>query len=288
MSAIHLLKRRISTAKNISKITKAMEMVAASKMKRAQDQAIATRPYSKALTSSLQMLAERTDASLHPLLQQHEEGIPVVVVISTDKGQCGALNTNLFKALATWKRQFSDGVVVAIGKKAVTFCQVYGVPLHAQFTELPNIISTVDLLPISSLVIEGFLDKKFQSVHLIHTNFINTLSQQTHTMQLLPMSRPEAGDISTETIEIEPTYIFEPTPEAILEELLPYYVENTIYQALLEAKASEHSARMVAMKNASENAGELMDELQLMFNKTRQENITSELLDIATASLTLN
>ena len=289
MSAIHLLKRRITTAKNISKITKAMEMVAASKMKKAQEQAIATRPYSQALTNSLQMLADRTDASLHPLLQQHEEGAPVVLLVSTDKGLCGGLNTNLFKALAEWKKRFPDGQVIAVGKKAVTFCQVYGFALYAEFTELPDTISTTELLPMTTLLIESFLDKKFQSVHLIYTDFINTLSQQTRTMQLLPMSRADvAQDPSMETPMIEPTYIFEPSPQAILEELLPYYVENTVYQALLEAKASEHSARMVAMKNASENAGDLMAELQLIFNKTRQENITNELLDITTASLTLN
>jgi F-type H+-transporting ATPase subunit gamma len=289
MSNIHQLKRRISSAKNISKITKAMEMVAASKMKKAQEQAIATRPYSRALTNSLQMLAARTEAGLHPLLQHHDSGVPVAIVISTDKGLCGGLNTNLFKAAVEWMKQHKDGKFIMVGKKAVTFAQIYGLPLHAQFTEMPDAVRTSDLLPISSLLMEGFLSNEFASVQLIYTDFINTLSQLTRSLQLLPMTATEVvADPTMEAPMIDPMYMFEPNPTAILEELLPYYVENTLYQALLEAKASEHSARMVAMKNASENAGELMDELQLVFNKTRQENITSELLDISTASLTLN
>ncbi len=289
MSNIHQLKRRISSAKNISKITKAMEMVAASKMKKAQEQAIATRPYSRALTNSLQMLASRTEAGLHPLLQQHDSGTPMALVISTDKGLCGGLNTNLFKAAVEWMKQHKDGKFIMVGKKAVTFAQVYGLPLYAQFTDMPDAVRTSDLLPVSALLMEGFLSNEFASVQLIYTDFINTLSQLTRSLQLLPLTAQQVAiDPTMEAPMIDPIYMFEPNPTAILEELLPYYVENTLYQALLEAKASEHSARMVAMKNASENAGELMDELQLVFNKTRQENITSELLDISTASLTLN
>lgn len=288
MSNIHQLKRRISTAKNISKITKAMEMVAASKMKRAQDQALSARPYARALINSLKMVAKNTDSSLHPLLETHEAGLDVAIIISTDKGLCGALNTNLLKATSQWSKLHQNSAVIAVGKKAINFARTYGFKLHAQFTDLPDTVTTADLLPISTLVIEGFLNYTFRSVHLIYTDFINTLSQQVTTNQLLPLIEMEIEDQAMVQNVFEPMYLFEPTPEQILEELLPYYVENAIFQSLLEGKASEHSARMVAMKNASENAGELVDELRLMFNKSRQESITRELLEITTATMTLN
>ncbi len=289
MSNIHQLKRRISTAQNISKITKAMEMVAASKMKKAQDQALASRPYAESLFNSLKMLAGKTDSSLHPLLSHHETGKDVALIISTDKGLCGSLNTNLFKALSHWKQLQEQPIVIAIGKKAVKYARTYGYELEAQFTEIPDQVSVNDLLPISTLIIDGFLKKEFRSVTLIYTDFINTLTQTTAVAKLLPLETPSShADDPTDIEPMEAAYVFEPSPKVILDELLPYYVENAIYQSLLEAKASEQSARMVAMKNASENANELMSELELMFNKTRQESITNELLEITTATLTLS
>lgn len=290
MSNIHQLKRRINTSKNISKITKAMEMVAASKMKKAQDQAVSSRPYSQALFNSLQMLAGKTDSLAHPLLSHHSAGKPVAVIISTDKGLCGALNTNLFKMAHAWAEQNPEGAFIAIGKKAVDFARKTDLELHAQFTEMPDRLTTRDLLPISSVIVEGFLNQQFNSVKLFYTDFVNTLVQKTKIDQLLPLDpKPlEEVEVKTKQLSAEPIYVFEPSVKDVLEELLPYYVENSIFQALLEAKASEHSARMVAMKNASENADDLGDELRLIFNKTRQENITTELLDITTATLTVS
>ncbi len=300
MANTRQVKRRITTAKNISKITKAMEMVAASKMKRAQEQALAARPYALELLKSLRNVTERVDASLHPLLNHHTEGKKAVLVVGTDKGLCGSLNSHLLKQLIAFRQQVGDdAVVIAVGKRAVLFTRIIGLPIAAQFTDLPEKISMRDILPISSYVMEQFLNHSFSQVDVIYMDFVNTLKQVPQREQLLPVSREVVSDVAVEkwtdgelhtnevlvknTIE----YQFEPSAKAILNTLLPFYIENSIYHTFLEAKASEHSARMVAMKNASENAHDLMAELLLIFNKGRQQAITSELLDITTASLTL-
>jgi F-type H+-transporting ATPase subunit gamma len=288
MANARLIKRRITAAKNISKITKAMEMVAASKMKRAQEQATAARPYARALEISLQKVAQDSNPDLHPLLNTYNQGHPVLVVISTDKGLCGSLNTQLLKATMSWFEQYPDGKVIAIGKKAVHFCQISGFDILAQFTDLPEKISTADILPITSLVISNFTNQTFSLVTLVYMDFINTLSQKVRSVQLLPMS----SRAITEDVMAAPTlvheYTFEPSAKELLAFLLPYFLENTVYQAFLEARASEHSARMVTMKNASENANSLVGELKLEYNKSRQAAITSELLDITTASMTIS
>ncbi len=289
MANTRQIKRRIVAAQNISKITKAMEMVAASKMKRAQEQATAARPYSRALQSSLQKLSGFTDSSLHPLLATRETGIDVLLLISTDKGLCGSLNTNLFKSMLTWLKAHPEGRVIAVGKKAVAFARVSAVTLYAQFTNLPEKISIHDVLPITTLLMDRFLAAEFHSVTLLYMDFINTLTQHVRTAPLLPITAEhEYREASMIVPEVKSEYIFEPNPSQILNQLLPYYVENTVYQAFLEGRASEHSARMVSMKNAHENAQDLVGDLRLLFNKSRQSAITTELLDITTASMTVN
>lgn len=288
MSNARQIKQRIKTAKNISKITRAMEMVSASKMRRAQSQALATRPYTRALQESLATLASTINTNIHPYLSEHGEGIDIAIVISTDKGLCGGLNPNLFKETIAWQRKHPEGKLVLVGKKAVAFAKAYGLNVHAQFTNLPDTIGAADILPISSMVSKEFLEKDFKTVSIIYMDFISTLVQKVHTTNLLPLPKIEKTaeeDKSLVKKETSTEYIFEPSPKEILDDLLNYYLENTLYQSFLEAKASEHSARMVAMKNASENAGELMSELKLQFNKSRQAGITSELLDITTAIL---
>lgn len=285
------VKRRIGTAKNISKITKAMEMVAASKMKKAQDQALAARPYSQALYDSIATISQASKLDDHPLLSSHENGIPAIIMIGTDKGLCGALNGNLMKKLALWKKQHKNGEVVAVGKKAVLAARALGMNVHAQFTQIAENVTTQDIIPVMTLVLNGFTEQKFKSVDIIYTDFLNTLSQKPKQAALLPLSKTFKPDIVVEKVaEKIPTkeYVFEPSPKQILDNLLPFYLENTLYHSFLEAKASEHSARMVSMKNASENAGELVDELKLVYNKTRQQGITTELLDIISATMALN
>lgn len=287
MANARLIKRRISAAKNISKITKAMEMVAASKMKRAQEQATAARPYARALEMSLQKVAQDSNPNLHPLLENHNQGHPILVVIATDKGLCGSLNAQLQKASAKWFKQHPDGKVVAIGKKAVHFSRISGYEILAQFTDLPEKISTDDILPITTMVMEEFTNHQFSLVTLLYMDFINTLSQKVRSVQMLPISQEQINDETMTTPKIVHEYTFEPSAKELLKFLLPYFIENTVFQAFLEARASEHSARMVTMKNASENANSLVDELKLEFNKTRQAAITTELLDITTASMTI-
>jgi F-type H+-transporting ATPase subunit gamma len=270
-----------------------MEMVAASKMKRAQEQAVAARPYSRALQASLKKVSQNIDPSLHPLLSKHAEGLELLIVISTDKGLCGSLNNQLMKATHEWQRQHPEGQVVAVGKKAIHFSQLLGVKVFAQFTELPEHISTKDVLPITTLAQQEFLTHGVRSVDVLYTDFINTLSQKARRVQLLPIGEIDDFVIPADeqrTIvnpKLSHEYTIEPDPASILSDLLPYYVENSVYQAFLEARASEHSARMVTMKNASENASDLVSELKLEFNKSRQAAITSELLDITIASLTI-
>lgn len=288
MANTRQIKRRILSAQNISKITGAMEKVAASKMVKAQSQALEARPYARALAKSLQTVAKYTERSLHPLLSKHDLGIEVLVIVSTDKGLCGSLNTNIFKQVMHWKSAHPTGKFIAVGKKAAMFARFSGIDLEAQFTEIPEKIVTNDIVGLTELIIQKFLDKSYKSVDIAYTDFINTLSQQATIAPLLPIEPSyEFRDDTMVVPEISPQYVFEPSATTLLEELLPYYLEHTVYQLFLEAKASEQSARMVAMKNASENANELVGELKLLFNKSRQAAITNELLEITTATLSL-
>ncbi len=292
MANTRQIKRRISSAQNISKITSAMEMVAASKMKKAQNQAVESRPYAHALTQSLKKIAQYTDSSLHPLLSQHQAGAPCVVIVSTDKGLCGGLNTNILKQVSAWKKQHTGGVAIVIGKRGISVARVAGLPIEAQFTDLPEVISQEEIIPMIQLIKSKFLDQTYRSVDVIYTDFINTLSQKPDVIRLLPIAKEEAEFIPEQPKQVNPqvmpTYVFEPGAKELLDYLLPYYLENTLYHIMLESKASEYSARMVAMKNASENAMDLVAELQLMFNKSRQAAITAELLDITTAVMSLS
>ncbi|MFZ5376857.1 MAG: ATP synthase F1 subunit gamma [Patescibacteria group bacterium] len=291
MANTRQIKRRISTANNISKITKAMEMVAASKMKRAQDQALAARPYALTLVESLNALTRVVDPKLHPLLKKHQTGLNAVLLLATDKGLCGSLNTHLLKQLLQLKKKYGENLtVIAVGKRGVMAARSLGLNVFAQFTQIQEKVTAGDISPITQLVIDGYLEGEFQSVELIYMDFINTLSQLPRLEQLLPIVslKPKEEDSSIIDKKLASDYIFEPNPRAILDRLLPFYVENTIFHSFLELRASEHSARMVAMKNASENASELVDELKLIYNKSRQQAITNELLEITTATLALS
>ena len=287
MASVRQIQQRIKAAGNISKITKAMEMVSASKMRRAQEQALATRPYTRALQESLATLGTVINPELHPLLQPHGQGKDVAIILSSDKGLSGSLNPNLFKAMLEWYREQEDPSLILVGRKVAAFSQINNLAIHAQFTDLPDRIGFTDTLPITNLIAEGFLAREFRTVSLIYMDFISTLVQKPRTVQLLPLPKTLTmmGDESLAKPAQAKEYTFEPSPKEILNELLPYYLENSVYQAFLEGKASEHSARMVSMKNASENASELKGELTLEYNKFRQASITSELLDLSTALL---
>lgn len=287
MNNVRQIKQRIKTAQNIAKITKAMEMVSASKMKKAQEIALAARPYAQTLYESLQLLQQNVITYIHPLLKKHTAGKDVLILVSTDRGLCGSLNPNLFKNTIQWYNTHQNPELIVVGKKAVNFARIYGLQVQAEFIDLGDTIELEDILPISSLVTKGFIEESYKSVSIVFMDFVNTLTQKVTVTQILPLADIEALDEGAlVSSHISSEYVFEPNANEILNELLPYYLENSIFHAFLEAKASEHSARMVAMKNASENAKDLVHELNLAYNKSRQEGITTELLDITTAILT--
>lgn len=297
MPNIQALSRRIKTATNIKQITKAMEMVAASKMRRAQAQALSSRPYSQKLYRTLQTIATLTDPSTHPLLTPKDTGTDIVVILSTDKSLAGSLNTNLFRETQAFIDQKFSSVspeIIIIGQKARHFSVSSGFRLHAEFSNLPDPIRFADIIPITSMLIHGFEAGQFRSVTLLYMDFVSTLIQRFRAQTLLPftISWEEFVETPSEAIDAltpeKTSYTFEPNAKSILNWLLPYYVEMTLFQTILESRASEHSARMVAMKNASDNATDIIADLTLAYNKQRQAKITTELLDNITASLIVN
>lgn len=292
MAQARLIKSRIKSATNIAKITKAMEMVAASKMRRSQEQALASRPYTHKLLDMLHTIGKNTDSTLHALLSQPNPDAPeLLILITSDKGLAGSLNSNVFRYAQLELAQMRSPQIVAIGKKSKEFALKSGLPLVAEFTSLPDKLKLADVLPIAHLFVEGFLKGEFSSVRTIHAQFVSTISQSPEVNVLLPIA---LKNVSAHGVQPQPEvttgrkeYAFEPSPKEILDFLLPFYTENGFYQIMLEAKASEHSARMVAMKNASDNAKEIVGSLKLEYNRSRQAGITAELLDITTASLAL-
>jgi F-type H+-transporting ATPase subunit gamma len=274
------IRRRIGAVRNIKQITRAMQFVAASKLKRAQDATLASRPYSEKLEEVLADLATVLDQEDHPLLAQREGGRRVIVMITTDRGLAGPLNTN---AIRFASREITDHpgdvAVVTIGRKGRDAMRRARVPMVAHFAGFGDRPTFADVLSVSRLITEEYLSGTTGRVDLIFSRFISTLVQRPVMDQLLPIEPSE------DTSGIPGNqFIFEPSPAAVLEQLLPRYVATRIYQAVLESKASEESSRMVAMKNATENAEELIEDLTLAYNKVRQSNITREMIEIATGA----
>ena len=283
------IRRRIKSIRNIGQLTKAMQMVAASKMRRAQQHALAGRPYAALMNKVLVSLQKRTDARLHPLLAIREVKKELVLIISTDKGLAGALNTNLFREAATFDQ--SKTTFVVTGKKARQFVARTKRELLADF-ELKDAPSFVETKPVSKFCTEKFLNHEVDKVSVLYTHFINTVNQKPVIQTLLPISafdlpKGEKAEGATEDVDPMLGYVFEPSAERVLDAVLPYYIQYQVFQMILDARASEHSARMVAMKNATDNAKEFIKDLTLEYNKMRQASITTELLEIATAQMAL-
>jgi F-type H+-transporting ATPase subunit gamma len=283
------IRRRIKAIRNISQITKAMQMVAASKMRRAQQHALAGRPYAGLMNRVLVSLQKRTDPRLHPLLEIRPLQKELVLIISTDKGLAGSLNTNLFREVT--KFDTAKTVYVVTGRKARQFIARTKRELVADF-ELKDAPSFVETKPLSKFCIEKFLARDVDKVSVLYTHFINTVSQNAVVQTLLPISGfdlPKKETAEAETTDVDPLvgYVFEPTAEVVLDAVLPYYIQYQVFQMILDARASEHSARMVAMKNATDNANQFIKDLSLEYNKMRQASITTELLEIATAQMAL-
>jgi F-type H+-transporting ATPase subunit gamma len=277
------IRRRIKSIRNIGQMTKAMQMVAASKMRHAQQHALAGRPYANLMNKVLVSLQQRTDPKLHPLLQVREIKKELVIVISTDKGLAGALNTNLLREAARFEIA-TTGYVVA-GRKARQFLARTKRQLLADF-ELKDAPTFVETKPMANFAIEQFLASAVDKVSVLFTHFVNTINQRPTLRTLLPISLFDLPQAATNPPS-DPLlgYVFEPTAERVLEAVLPYYLQYEIFQMVVDARASEHSARMVAMKNATDNAKQFIKDLTLEYNKMRQASITTELLEIATAQM---
>ncbi|MFC1925462.1 ATP synthase F1 subunit gamma [Chloroflexota bacterium] len=275
MANIRLIQRRIRSVKNTAKITKAMEMIATSKMKRAQDRVVAGRPYAEKLRQVLEDLACQTIGTIHPLMQRREVSRIAIIHIAADRGLCGGLNSNVNRSAGNFiLEQTAPSVLVTVGRRGRDFMVRNGRELRAEFTDIPDRPSMLDILPISQIVIDDYTKGYVDMVYLSFNRFVTTVTQTPEMVQLLPIETIEAKQVR------EVSYIYEPSPEEVMSQLLPRYVEMQVYHSILEAIASEQSARMVAMRNATDSANELIDELTLMFNKARQEMITTELLDI--------
>ena len=278
MANIRAIHRRIRGVRSTAKITRAMEMIAASKMRRAQERGLAGRPYADKIQQVIADLAALTkvEAAPHPLLQRRSIKKIALIHITPDRGLCGGLIANLNRTVASYiLEQEAPISVIAVGKKGLDFVRRCDTGMMAEFTHLGDKPSLMDTLPISQIVIEDYSRGIVDLVCLVYARFVSTMVQHPQVHRLLPVepaSIPAAQNVD---------YIYEPGPEIVLGNLLPRFVEMEVYHAILESIASEQSARMVAMKNATDNASELIDELTLLYNKARQEAITKELLDIA-------
>ncbi len=285
MPATKEIRNRIRSVKNIAKSTKAMELVSAAKMRRSQEAATKGRPYSILINEVLRDIAGQIDTSVHPLLVGKGDGKEAAVLVSTNRGLCGALNSNLFRKTFDLP---TDCSFITIGRKGELFISKTAHPLVADFelVDKPNLETAHTL---AKFLTDNFLAGEFSKIHIIYSNFESTLKQTPTVKTLLPIINETILEQIKNQAESKnySEYKFEPSADQVLESMLPHYIEMELYQVLVEASASEHSARMVAMKNASDNAGDLVDELTLDYNQLRQAAITNELLDITTASITL-
>ncbi|MBI3103634.1 ATP synthase F1 subunit gamma [Candidatus Daviesbacteria bacterium] len=310
------LRRRIKSVNNTAQITKAMQMVAATKMRRAQNQATSGRPYSENLSEALARLLPKIDTEAHPLLGGKEIAtsprsvdmnvVPRndkvgVVLLSTDKGLVGALNTNLIRTLSSLRMQGSnypssrseldsrlrgnDNIVYyTVGKKGRSFVARTGKDLKADFENL-DVITFRQAKQLSGLVMDAFKAGEIGEAYLVYPHFVSTLRQEARRIKLLPIDLQSV--IASNDVGGGPEFLFEPAADALLDYLLVHHIEEQIYQALLETKASEHSARMITMQNATDNALDLVSDLTLTYNQTRQASITTELLEITTAQVAM-
>lgn len=284
MANIRLIKRRIKTAKNISQITKAMELVAAAKMKKAQAAALAGKLYAQKIYEMVMRLAKRTDYRNHPLLTAPAPtGKRLLILLSTNKGLCGGLNTTLFRYLLKSYPDLSKHDVMTVGKKGADFLTRMGHDVKADFSDTTPREHVVPALV--DLMIQSFLSEAYDGVDVISNEFVSVVKQIPHTKTLLPLTL--SGVATSDQKDDEGTYEFliEPSVEEVFASLLPHYVENQLRDAVLQAEASEYAAQMIAMHNATDNAISLQDDLTLVYNKARQEKITYEITDMVTARL---
>ena len=277
------IKSKIGSIKNTQKITSAMEMVAASKMKKAQDRVASSRPYAENLRKVIGRVAQANLDFHHPFLEERDVKRVGYIVISTDRGLCGGLNSNEFKKVTkdvqAWKEKGVEAEYATLGSKAAGFFQRFGGDLLAKKAGLGDAPSIQDVIGPVKVMLDAFAEGKIDRLFVVYNKFVNTMKQEPTIEQLLPLPKAEE-EVSAHAWD----YLYEPSPEAILETLLVRFIESQVYQGVVENAASEQAARMVAMKAATDNAGDLIDELQLVYNKARQAAITQEISEIVGGS----
>ncbi|MGH8142245.1 MAG: F0F1 ATP synthase subunit gamma [Steroidobacteraceae bacterium] len=275
------IRTKIASVKSTQKITKALEMVAASKIGRAQGRMRMARPYAAMARRVIAHLHQASPDDRHPFLTEREPRVIGIVVISTDRGLCGAMNTNVFKTtlqlVREWQGKGATVNLAVIGGKALTFFRRLDLPILASASGLGDQPHLRDLVGAVKVMLDGFRGGKLDRLFLVHAQFVNTMTQKPRALQLLPIALASEADSE---LSAHWDYIYEPSVEELLDGVLMRYIESQVYQGAVESVACEMAARMVAMKSASDNAAELISELQLIYNKARQAGITKELAEI--------
>jgi len=281
MAAGKEIRGKIKSVENTKKITKAMEMVAASKMRKAQERMRAARPYSSKIRNITANLSQANPEYTHPFMESNDARSTGFIVVSTDKGLCGGLNTNVLRMVTARLRELQaagdDAQAVAIGNKGLGFLNRVGVKVVSHATQLGDKPHLEALIGPVKVLLDAYSESKINAVYLCYTKFINTMKQEPVVEQLLPLT---AAHLQADKGSASWDYIYEPDAQTVIDDLLVRYVEALVFQAVAENMASEQSARMVAMKSATDNAGSVIDELKLVYNKTRQAAITKELSEI--------
>mgnify|MGYP001065268787 FL=1 len=283
MAAGKEIRNQIGSIKSTQKITSAMEMVAASKMRKAQERMRATRPYAEKMRQVIGHIAKSNKDYVHPFMRERDVKRVGYIVVSSDRGLCGGLNGNAFKLLVRemkqWKQKGVEVDLCAIGQKGASFFRSYGGNVVAALTHLGDNPNAEKLIGNVKVMLDAFEDGKIDRLYVIYNEFVNTMTQKPKSEQLLPL--PEGLD---EEVGHQWDYIYEPDSRPILDGLLPRYIESQVYQGVVENLACEQAARMIAMKSATDNAGDIIDELQLVYNKARQAAITQEISEIVSGA----
>ncbi len=285
MASTREIRRRIRSVKNIAQVTKAMEAVSAAKMRKAQAQVLSTRPYALQAREVLSYVAKMSGTESHPLITPRAAIKRIgILLVTADRGLAGGFNANVIRyAASVIREKRKEGVevqVISVGKKGRDWLLRYDPVIRAEFTKMPESPKKTDIVPIARVLLDDFMNGQFDEVYAIYTDFVNTIKQVPVTLKLLPVDPSATHEDGEQRTGMAPEYIFEPSAEAILNQVVLGLTEVQILQALYESIASEHSARMVAMRNATDAAKELIDMLTLTYNKARQEGITTELMDI--------
>lgn len=281
MAGAKEIRTKIASVQNTQKITKAMEMVATSKMRKTQEHMIASRPYSEMIRKVISHIAKGSIGYKHPFLAQRDVKNVGYLIVSTDRGLCGGLNINLFKTtlseLKTWKDKNVSVELGLVGSKSVAFFKPTGLKITSQITDLGDNPQMEQLVGSVNTMVQAYRNGEIDAVYIAFNRFVNTMTQKPVVEQLLPLPKLDDDDLNNKGLW---DYIYEPDPEVLLDSLLVRYLESQVYQAVVDNLASEQAARMVAMKAATDNAGTLIDDLQLVYNKARQASITNELNEI--------